>query len=117
MTYTEERDAAAMKHFRENEAEDNLAASSRIEPRFSGFCYGADWQRTRAKKLVEALKAVKNRMASRNIQCDKDEAELIFTFCCEALKEYGDEDAKYPLTTKKRKKYETNNRTNRNGLP
>ena len=56
-------------------------------------------------------------MASRNIQCDKDEAELIFTFCCEALKEYGDEDAKYPLTTKKRKKYETNNRTNRNGLP
>lgn len=34
---------------------------------------------------VEALKTVKNRVASRNIQIEKDEGELLILICREAL--------------------------------
>lgn len=48
----------------------------------------AEAEAERAMKLVEALKTVRNRMASRNIQCDKDEVELNLSICREAISAY-----------------------------
>lgn len=97
MTYTEERDSAA-KYFQYE------VYVSDVDSGAQAFKSGADWQRARAKKLVEALRYLsKVHMPMKAVE-GKDFAALALKHNCEyaeqALKEYGDDDAKYPLTTR-----------------
>lgn len=66
-TYEERRDAAALDHYHLNNDADLKESLNRIAPRYSGFCYGADWARDEWHEMGP-LKAERDALQK---QCDE----------------------------------------------
>jgi len=83
MTYTEERDAACPRDLNFRKDCDDYKCGA-VKSWKEGADWGSDWQRARAKKLVEALKTIGN--------CKYNDVGFwLVDIANEALKEYGDE--------------------------